>query len=269
MARHNIDSLDNRRESVIARMASLVDQFLSPYFRAEVRGLERIPAGAALYVGNHNAGLLMPEGLLLGAAHYRTHGMDAMPYGLGHEFAISVPLLHELVVPLGAVRASHDNALRLFKRGAKVLVYPGGDYEAMRPYRDRDRIVFGGRNGYIRLALRAGVPVVPVVAAGAHETFVVLDDGRWLAKRLGADRLLRVKVWPITLCLPWGLVIGPGLLYWPWPTRILIEALAPIAFERSGPEAADDEVYVRACSDLVEATMQTALTRLAKERAAG
>ena len=267
MARFNIDNLDNRKESVIARMATLVDQMLTPYFRAEVRGLERIPPGAALYVGNHNGGLLMPEGMLLGAALYRTLGMAAMPYGLGHEFAISVPVLHELVVRLGAVRASHSNALRLFERGAKVLVYPGGDYEAMRPYRDRDRIVFGGRNGYIRLALRAGVPLVPIVAAGAHQTFLILDDGRWLAKLLHADRLLRVKVWPITHCLPWGIVVGPGLLYWPWPTRILIEALPPIQFERQGEEAASDEAYVRACADQVEALMQAALTRLAAERA--
>ena len=269
MTRYDIDRLDNRQPARVASLAAWVNNVIRPYFRAEVSGLERVPAGAALFVGNHNAGLLMPEGLLLGAALYNAQGIDAVPYGLGHEVAISIPLLQEFVVPLGAVRASHKNAMRLFERGAKVLVYPGGDYEAMRPYRDRDRIVFGGRNGYVRLALRAGVPIVPVVAAGAHATFVVLDDGRWLAKLLGADRLLRLKVWPVTLCLPWGIVVGPGLLYWPWPTRILVETLEPIAFDRQGDEAADDEACVRACGERVEATMQAALTRLAQRRARG
>lgn len=267
MKRYDLDCLDNRDEGEIARLVGIVETVLRPYFRAEVRGEERIPEGAALYVGNHNAGLLMPEGFLLGAAVYRAHGIDAVPYGLGHEIAIALPLVHQLLVPLGAVRASQDNALRLFARGAKVLVYPGGDYEAMRPYRDRDRIVFGGRQGYIRLALRAGVPVVPVVAAGAHATFRVLDDGRWLARLLGADRLLRIKVWPLTLCLPWGLVVGPGLFYFPWPTRILMEVLDPIRFDRAGEAAAADEDYVRACAERVEASMQHALTRLARERA--
>jgi 1-acyl-sn-glycerol-3-phosphate acyltransferase len=267
MPRYDIDSLDNRDEARIATILRGVEHVVQPYFRAAVRGVERVPAGAALYVGNHNAGLMMPEALLLGAAAYRAHGLAGVPYGLAHEVVISLPLVNQFIVPLGAVRASHENALRLFDRSAKVLVYPGGDYDAMRPFRDRDRIVFGGRRGYVRLALRAGVPIVPVVAAGAHATFIVLDDGRWLARLIGARRFLRLEVWPITLCLPWGLVIGPGLFYLPWPTRILMEVLDPIRFDRRGEEAAADEDYVAACAAQVEATMQDALGRLARERA--
>lgn len=266
MRTYDLDCLDNRDETQVARIVGLVETVLRPWFRAEVRGLERVPVGPALLTGNHNAGLMMPEAFLFAAAAYRAQGMRAVPYGLAHEVAIGLPGLHQFVVPLGAVRASPANALRLFARGEKVLVYPGGDYEAMRPYRDRDRIIFGGRRGYIRLALRAGVPVVPVVAAGAHATFLVLDDGRWLAKLLRADRLLRVNVWPITLCLPWGLVVGPGLLYLPWPTRILIEVLEPMRFDREGEQAAADDSYVKTCADAVEAAMQVALTRLARER---
>ncbi len=269
MTRYDIDNLDNRSERHIATAVATLGAFLTRYFRSEVRGLQTIPEGAALYVGNHNGGLMMPEGFVFGTALYNALGLAAMPYGLGHEVAIALPGIRDLVVPLGAVRASHTNALRLFERGAKVLVYPGGDLEAMRPWRHRDRIVFGGRRGYIRLALKAGVPIVPVVAAGAHETFVILDDGRWLAKLLGADRIFRLKAWPITLCLPWGVVVGPGLLYWPLPTRILVEALPPIRFARSGDEAAADEAYVAACGEQVESAMQAALTRLARERAGG
>jgi len=264
--RYDIDSLDNRDPEAVALMTRVVDRVIRPYFRCEVRGLERIPAGAALYVGNHNAGLMMPEALLFGAAVHHARGIDDVPYGLGHEVAISIPSLHEIVVPLGAVRAKAENALRLFAKGKKVLVYPGGDYDSFRPYRDRDRIVFGGRTGYIRLALRAGVPIVPIVAAGAQETLLILDDGRWLARALRVDKLLRLKVWPITLCLPWGLVIGPWLLFLPWPSRVLIEALPPIQFERTGEQAAADPDYVRACADEVEGAMQAALTRLAAER---
>jgi 1-acyl-sn-glycerol-3-phosphate acyltransferase len=266
MRRYDLDSLENRDPALIERLAGWVDAIGQLYFRARVRGLERIPPGAALYVGNHNAGMMTPDSFLFGAAVLRAHGVDAVPYGLAHEVGLSLPFIHQLVVRLGAVRASHDNARRLFARGRKVLVYPGGDFEAMRPFRDRNRIVFGGRRGYIRLALRHGVPIVPVVTAGAHSTFIVLDDGRWLARAIGADRLFRVKVWPLTLSLPWGLTMGPGLVYLPWPTRILIEALDPIHFERSGEEAARDDAYVRECAERVESTMQRALDRLVRER---
>jgi len=268
MRRYDIDSIDNRDPELVARSLAAFERVAGSYFRAEVRGIERIPEGAALYVGNHNAGILSPDTGLFAAAVHRTLGLAAVPYGLAHEVALELPLLHQLLVPMGAVRASHDSARRLFARGDKVLVYPGGDQEALRPFRHRNRIVFGGRDGYIRSALRAGVPVIPFVAAGAHATFVILDDGRWLARVLGADRWLRLKVWPITLCLPWGLVVGP-VPYVPWPTRILIEVMQPMSFDRVGEVAAKDDAYVRACADRVEAAMQATLDRLADERERG
>jgi hypothetical protein len=78
--------------------------------------------------------------------------------------------------------------------------------------------------------------------------------------------LFRVKTWPLTLSLPWGLTAGPPFLYLPFPVRMIGEVLEPIMFERSGPEAAQDDQYVRRCDDLVRARMQAALTRLAAER---
>ena len=266
--RYDIDSLDNRSVEAVELLVGVVERVLKPYFRATVRGAERIPPGAGLYVANHSSGLITPDTFLFGAAVYRAHGLDAVPYGLGHEVAISFPGVHDVIVPLGAVRASHENAHRLFARGSKVLVYPGGDYDDMRPYRHRNRVVFGGRTGYMRLALREGVPIIPVVTEGAHSTFYVIDDGRWLAKLIGAERHLRIKVWPITLCLPWGLVVGPQLFYFPWRARITTEVLKPISFERTGEEAAADDAYVRACADRVEGAMQAALDRLVAERAA-
>ncbi len=266
MRRYDIDSLENRNPAFVERLVAVVEGVLKPYFRAEVRGLERIPPGAGLYIGNHNGGLITPDSFLFAAEVYRAHGIGAVPYALGGEVAISLPLVHQFIVPLGAVRASHENARRLFAQGLKALAYPGGEFDAMRPFRHRNCIVFAGRLGYVRLALREGVPIIPVVAAGAHSTFFVIDDGRWLARLLRADRLMRVKVWPITLCLPWGLVVGPGLFYFPWPTRILIEVLDPIRFERSGEPATSDQTYVRACAEYVEGAMQEALDRLARKR---
>lgn len=260
------DSLDNRDIETMMKYLRFVDGFLKPYHRAEVRGVERVPKGAGLYVGNHNAGPWTPDSFIFCADVYHAHGEDAVPYGLAHETAVSLPIVRDVFIPLGAVRASPENARRLFEAGKKMLVYPGGDLDSMRPFRKRNRIVFAGRQGYARVAIRHGIPITPVVSAGAHSTWLVLSDGRRLAKWLRVDTFMRLKAWPIVVSIPWGLTLGPVPFYLPFPTRILIELLEPIRFERSGEEAASDDAYVAECDAQVREVMQTALTRLAAER---
>ncbi|MCZ7687664.1 MAG: hypothetical protein M5U28_56555 [Sandaracinaceae bacterium] len=154
------------------------------------------------------------------------------------------------------------------RKARRCSVYPGGDLDSMRPFRDRDRVVFGPRRGYVRLALRAGVPIVPVVAAGAHATSLVLTDGRALARALGLQRALRLEVCPVTVSVPWGLVVGITPPYVPMPTRILVEVMEPIAFDRCGEEAAADRDYVERCHERVHGAMEATLERLAAERRA-
>ena len=268
MARYDIDRLDNRDPEHMRAVMRLALPLLEAYFRPVVRGLERIPAGAGLYVGNHSGLLLTLDTFTLFGEVLRRRPIEDVPYGLGHEIAISLPILRDLIVPLGAVRASHDNAHRLFDGGHKVLVYPGSDYDSCRSHRDRDRIRFGPRRGYLRLALRAGVPIIPAVTAGSQEMCVVLHDGEWIAGALRLDKLFRLKVWPITLTVPWGLSFGPPILYWPLRTQFYQEILEPIRFDRQGEEAASDDRYVERCHQEVVETMQASLSRLAAERRA-
>ncbi len=265
---YDTDSLENRNEAWMRAFVTKVAPALRRYFKADIRGVERIPRGAALYVGNHNGGGLMPDVYLFGSALFEHGGLDDMPYALAHDIIMRLPLLHQFFVPLGAVRACHENAQRIFSSGRKVLVYPGGDREAMRPFAQRDRIVFGERRGYVRLAIRHGVPIVPVVAHGAHGTAVILNDGRWIVERLGLDRRFRLNAWPITLSVPWGVTFGPPPPYIPLPTRITIEVLEPIELGHDGPRWAEDRDYVEACHDEVSAAMQAALDRLAARKGA-
>lgn len=266
MKHYDMDDLGSRDPQAVARFFAIFDPVLKLVFRPRVAGLERIPRGAALYVANHSGGTLTPDTFVFCAELYRQLGLAAVPYGLAHGVALSLPLVHQVNVPLGGLRASHANAHRVFTAGLKALVYPGGDLDAFRPYRHRDRVVFGPRRGYIRLALREGVPIVPVVSDGGHETFMVLDDGRWLARLLGADRLLRVKVWPIVLSLPLGLTIGPTLPHLPIPRPIRVEVLDPIHFARSGEDAAADADYVEACHTQVLGVMQDALSAMVADK---
>ena len=266
MKKYYIDSLDNRDQGRLDAFLKWGVPLFEGYFRPVITGIERIPEGAGLYVANHNAGFLTPDTFTFAAAVYRHWGEKNLPYGLGHEVAIQWPIFHQLLVPLGAVRASHDNAHRLFKRGCKVLVYPGGDIDAFRSYKQRNDVVFGPRRGYLRLALREGVPIIPVVTAGAHEAFVVLTSGTRLAKLFRLNRLMRVKVFPIVFSIPWGLTLGPPPPYWPLPTRIFQEVLDPIHFDRQGEEAADDAEYVEACNEIVLGKMRESIRRLARKR---
>ena len=266
MRRYDIDSLENRDPEAIGQLIEWLAPILKWYFRPSVTGMARIPQGPCLYVGNHSGGLVPIDAFVFCGNLYKHHGVDAIPYGLGHEVAISLPIIHQFVVPLGAVRASHENAHRLFEAGKKVLVFPGGDIDSMRPFRDRDRIIFGHRRGYIRLALRAGVPIIPVVTAGGQATFLVVNNGRRIVQAFGIGRFFRTEVWPVTISAPWGLTFGAPPAYIPLPSRFFQEVLPPFHFEPTGAEAADDADYVEECHQRVHSAMEEALQRLARQR---
>jgi len=266
---YDYDSLENRDPVAIDRVLRMVAEPMEQYFQAEVDGLEHLKGGPVLFVGNHSGGSWSPEIFLFGSALFRRHGLDALPFGLAHETICLIPPVARILIPIGAVRASPENAARVFASERNVLVYPGGDEEAFRPSRLRDKIVFSGRRGYIRLALRHGVPIMPVVTFGAHDVFVVLDDGNLIASRLGLNRVARLKIFPTVLSVPWGVTTGIVMPFIPLPARIRIEVLAPIYFARQGDAAAQDERYVDECDREVRACMQVALTGMAQRLRGG
>lgn len=265
---YDIDDLSNRDPDAVARFCALIRRTLIPYHQAEVRGLDGIPEGPALYVGNHNASIYTPDTYIFAVEACLQRGMGALPYALMHEWWLERPVINQILSPLGAVRASHDNADRIFAGGHKVLVYPGGDVEAMRTYRERHRVNFDGRRGFVRLALRNRVPIIPVVSCGAHESVVILRTNRDLLRRLGLDRKLRLNVLPLLVALPWGLTVGPPMPIVPFPSQITVEVGAAIVPERTGPEAAEDDAYVSMWAERIEREMQATMDRLAAERAA-
>lgn len=258
-------TLGRRDPATIDRFLGALEGPLEAWFRPVVRGFERLPAGPALVVANHNGGILMPDVFVLSCAWRRARGTDDLPYALGHDRAMKLPHLGPFLEALGGLRATPDAAHEVFRAGHKVLAFPGGDVECFRPFRERNQIVFGPRRGYVRLAIKEGVPICPVVTAGGHSTFVVLDDGRKLASMLGLKKL-RVNVCPTVLSVPWGLTVGFPPPYVPLPTRMWTEVLEPIHFTRAGEEAAADDAFVEACHAQVVGRMQAALDRLAFER---
>jgi len=254
--------LDERDPDFIRESLAGLWILASLWFRAEVRGLERIPAsGPILLVGNHSGGNVMPDTVVFTLAFNTYFGVERRFYQLAHNLVVSMPGLGFLR-KYGTVAASTENANQALDSGAALLVYPGGDYEVHRPTWESGRVDFGGRKGFIRLALEKDVPIVPVVSVGGQETALFLTRGERLAKLLRLDRMFRLKVLPISLALPWVLNIGDMLGHLPAPAKIAIQVLHPIHLrERYGERPDADEVY----SDLVE-QMQATLTGLQAER---
>ncbi|MGZ5359786.1 MAG: lysophospholipid acyltransferase family protein [Solirubrobacterales bacterium] len=254
--------LDERDPDYIRENLPWLWLLASYYFRAEVRGLERIPAtGPVLIVGNHSGGNMTPDTTVFMLAFSAYFGAERRFYQLAHNLVLALPL----PIPLrkyGSVVASHHNARLALRRGAAVLVYPGGDWEVHRPTSQSGKVDFAGRKGFIKLAIDEGVPIVPLVSVGGQETALFLSRGERLAKALRLDRMFRLKVLPISLAIPWGLNIGDMLGHWPLPAKITVEALEPIdARKRFGRSPDLDEVY-----DELTGQMQAKLDELMAER---
>src|SRR5215218_6531380 len=185
MSRVPAADLDERDPDYIRESLPGLWLLASIYFRADVRGLGNIPEdGPVLLVGNHSGGNLTPDTGVFTLAFSTYFGVERAFYQLAHNLVLSMPGLG-LLRRYGTVAASPENARKALRSGAAVLVYPGGDYEVHRPIWERHRVDFGGRKGFIRLALDQDVPIVPVVAVGGQETYIPLSRGEALAKVLG------------------------------------------------------------------------------------
>jgi 1-acyl-sn-glycerol-3-phosphate acyltransferase len=257
-----VADLDERDPDYIRETLPRMWLLSSLYFRGEVRGLGHIPdEGAALLVGNHSGGNLTPDTTVFSLAFHAYFGVERPFHQLAHNLVLSMPGLGFLR-KYGTVAASPENARKALQSGAAVLVYPGGDREVHRPSWQGGRIAFGDRKGYVRLALDQDVPIVPVVAVGGQETALFLTQGEALSRLLLLDRLMRLKVLPISLGPPWGLNVGDFLGHIPLPAKITVEVLPPIHLrEEFGAEPDVDEVHAH-----VTRLMQETLDALSAER---
>jgi 1-acyl-sn-glycerol-3-phosphate acyltransferase len=235
------------------------------YYRLEVEGLARAPRGPALIVINHNSGISFAELIGFGARWYLERGFDDVVVGLAHDGMMHVPGLNNFLLHAGGVRATPGNADKVLRAGRKVLVAPGGNVEAFRPWHQRDRIVFSGRKGFLKLALRNRVPILPTVFHGGHDAFMVLDDGQRIVRALGLKRWLRMETFPIFLGLPWGLAVGP-LFHLPLPLKCKVRMLDPIPVDHYPKGSENDPAVLEELYQLVTGRMQQTLTDLATGR---
>jgi 1-acyl-sn-glycerol-3-phosphate acyltransferase len=254
--------LDERDPDYIRETLPGLWLLASFYFRADVKGLENIPAeGPVLLVGNHSGGNMTPDTLVFTLAFNTYFGVERRFYQLAHNLVVSMPHLSTLR-KYGTVAASRENSHKALDTGAALLVYPGGDYEVHRPSWDSARVDFNGRQGYIRLALEKNVPIVPLVSLGGQETALFLSRGERLARLLRLDKMFRLKVLPISLAVPWGLNVGDMLGHVPLPAKLQMRALEPIDLRKRFGRNPD----IQEIDEYILGTMQATLDSLAEER---
>jgi 1-acyl-sn-glycerol-3-phosphate acyltransferase len=182
---------------------------------------------------------------------------------------MAAPGLGDYFRQASVIPASRPGVTAALSAGCDVIIWPGGDVDAMRNWRKRDQAVLGGRKGFVRQAIRSGVPIVPVASVGGHDTVFVLSEGQWIANGLdrisGLKRKLRGTRLPIVLGIPFGLTIETIPTHLPLPAKIRTELLEPIHLDKD-PERVNDREYVNSIYLEVNAAIQGGMDRLAKQR---
>lgn len=247
------------------KIKSAIDFGLDRYFRVDNHGWERIPDGACLFIGIHSGTWLTMDAWSLVFSWWRKFGTSRVLHGTAHDALMAMPGIGPFFRKVGVIPASRETVTAALAAGNSVVVWPGGEVDAMRTWKKRHEVHFGGRRGFVKQAILSGVPIVPVATVGGTETVFVLSEGRWLAKMLGFKRFLRADTAPIVAGFPFG--IWPEVLptHIPLPSKISNEFLEPIHLDKN-PARAKDDAYVNEIYDLVQQRISDGVARLAAQR---
>ena len=210
-----------RSERVRTLVRRLYDPVYRHWFRVEWEGLEKIPmSGGALLIANH-------AGAIPSDAPAIMHGIETElgrpVYGLADYFFRTVPVVGTLWSRAGGVAAHPENAYRLLHDQHQLaLTFPEGTKGPAKTYTDRYRLRRFGRGGFVEIAMRAGVPVIPIAVVGAEESMPVLFRMNSVA------RVLKLPFFPVTANV---LALGPIGYVTYFPVKIKIRVLDPITFD--------------------------------------
>jgi 1-acyl-sn-glycerol-3-phosphate acyltransferase len=210
---------------------TIYDPLYRHWFRVEWEGLEHIPRqGGALLVANHAAAIPSDAPVIM---HGIETELERPVYGLAENMLRALPLVGTLWSRVGGVAAHPDNAYRLLHDEHQlVLVFPEGTKGTGKLYRDRYKLNRFGRGGFVDIAMRAGVPVVPIAVVGAEESMPIVFKSARLAK------LLNIPYFPVTAQM---LMFGPAGLLVYFPAKFKLRVLPPVHFD----VPADQERYSR------------------------
>jgi 1-acyl-sn-glycerol-3-phosphate acyltransferase len=257
-------SLDGPDWGFVERQKYLWNPLMDYWFRMEVEGWEKLPDPPALLIGIHSGAPFVWDAWTVGVQWWRRFGEERPLHGTAHDALMAMPVLGAYFRRMGVLPAAPDSIASALAAGRDVALWPGGERDSLRPWTQRDEAVLAGRMGFVKLAIRSCVPIVPISTVGGPDSMPVLATGRRLAKLLQLDRVARLKMFPIALQAPWG--ISPALLpEIPLPTKIRTAFQDPITLD-CDPSRAEDDDYVEAKYREVCASIQSGMDTLARRR---
>ncbi|MEZ5380314.1 MAG: lysophospholipid acyltransferase family protein [Microthrixaceae bacterium] len=244
-----------RSENIRQLARRFYDPVYRHYFRAEWEGLERLPtSGGALLVANH-AGAVPSDAPVI--MHGIETELERPVYGLADNFFRKVPVVGTLWSRLGGLPAHPDNAYRLLHDQKQlVLVFPEGVKGTSKTIGNRYKLARFGRGGFVEIAMRAGVPIIPIAVIGNEEANPVLA-------RLPGARALGVPYLPIT---PQSLMLGPLGTVVPLPAKFRLRVLDPITFDVPPSQHRYSRTRVMDAAQEIRAQIQEALYEMVAER---
>jgi 1-acyl-sn-glycerol-3-phosphate acyltransferase len=235
------------------------------WFRMEIDGWENIPEPPALLVGIHSGAPFVWDAWTVGLQWWRRFGQDRPLHGTAHDALMAIPIVGRYFRSMGVLPAAPDAIATALAEGRDVALWPGGEVDSLRPWSERDRANLAGRKGFVKMAIRAGVPIVPIATVGGADAMPVLIRGDRLSKVLKLDRLLRLKVFPVAVSLPWG--IAPAALpQLPLPAKIRTRFMPAVELDHD-PARAEDDDYVERKYHEVQGAIQEGMDALARKRA--
>ncbi len=257
-------SLDGPDYEFMARQKYVWNPLMDYWFRMEIEGWERLPEPPVLLVGIHSGAPFVWDAWTIGAQWWRHFGDSRRLHGTAHDALMALPGVGAYFRRMGVLPAAPDSISAALAAGHDVALWPGGERDSLRNWTQRDEAVLAGRTGFIKLAIRSGVPIVPISTVGGPDSMPVLTSGRRLAKLLALDKVARLKLFPIAIQAPWG--VSPALLpEIPLPTKIRTAFQEPID-PGSDPELAEDDDYIDARYQEVEQSIQHGMDTLARRR---
>src|SRR3954451_7839404 len=251
-------------DSFMERQKYLWNPLMDYWFRMEIEGWEHLPEPPVLLIGVHSGAPFVWDAWTVGIQWWRRFGTDRPLHGTAHDALMAAPLIGDYFRKMGVLPAAPDSIASALAAGHDVALWPGGEVDSPRPWTKRDQAILAGRKGFVRMAIRAGVPIVPIATVGGPDGMPVLFSGRRLAKALQLDKLARIKVFPIAIQAPWG--IGPAMLpEVPFPAKIRTAFQEPVEID-DDPERAGDGDYVDAKYEEVRESIQRGMDALARRR---
>jgi 1-acyl-sn-glycerol-3-phosphate acyltransferase len=257
-------SLDGVDDAFMERQKYLWNPLMDYWFRMEMEGWEKLPDPPALLIGIHSGAPFVWDAWTVGIQWWRRFGTDRVLHGTAHDALMAAPVIGDYFRRMGVLPAAPDSISAALAAGHDVALWPGGEIDSLRTWGQRDEAILAGRKGFVRMAIKTGVPIVPIATVGGPDSMPVLMRGRGLARALQLDKVARLKIFPIAIEAPWG--IAPAMLpELPLPTKIRTALLDPIELD-DDPERAGDDDYVEEKYDEVQGAIQHGMDALARRR---